>query len=123
MSSVGGTADYPKALQLLVIQHSTGTSSQQAMLVLPLGSFVSKKMLIVRELSLDMEIFLAYVHSQSGLKRETRQYLKQIRAIDPRRRSRMLLGPPPSQVVSRGKADRIRPVKPQDPSRMGAVAP
>jgi len=31
-------------------------------------------------------------------------------------------GPPPSQFVSRGKVDRIRPVKPQDQSRVGAVA-
>jgi hypothetical protein len=45
--------------------------------VLQSGKFVSKKILIVREVSLDMEIFLAYVHSQPGLKRETEQYLKQ----------------------------------------------
>ena len=41
----------------------------------------SAKMSIVRELSLDAEIFLAYVHSQPDLKRETEQYPKQKNAL------------------------------------------
>jgi hypothetical protein len=45
----------------------------------------SAKMSIVRELSLDAEIFLAYVHSQPELKRETEQYPKQKKRALPRR--------------------------------------
>jgi hypothetical protein len=75
------------------VKHSTVPLPNKRCPISELGKFVNRKMLIVRELSLDMEIFLAYVHSQPGLKRETEQYLKQKSAIDPRRRSRRLPGP------------------------------
>ncbi len=57
-----------------------------------------------------------------ALSEKTEQYLKQKKRaipVDARECSRA----PAVPFVSRGKADRIRPVKPQDQSRMGAVPP
>jgi hypothetical protein len=46
------------------IKHSAVPSSEQAIPVLQLGKYVSKKILIMRELSLDREMFLSYVDCQ-----------------------------------------------------------